>query len=319
MQRANHFISGVFLLIIAMLFCTFFSSCQKNDDDQSPPPSQIIYEDEPCEEVSPITIFHQHEDTLNISLSVTSPTDPNEIIAYWFYKKKLVKLNTSTGQVVSIADDFQTLSRFQWGSRDWLLFRGVDGLMKIKSNGDSLSLISQNAGFAYAWNPDGSKYMCNELIGGSSYMIVRNRHDEILDTLQGVFNTSIGWASENVVWYTGGYYLIDEDSVVNLGGFGSGFVAAVDDMTAYCNSIDGLIRMDRFAQDIEVIRAPYQSCDYFFDISYSHLKNKLLTTRQKRTLLPDGRSTFNLSEVVWLNLDGSIHEVIDHRSMLENL
>jgi Tol biopolymer transport system component len=188
------------IIYLLLLICSLFLSCKKD----SPIPAVIPVEN--------------NADCLNLywtTLSGTidwpgidtvynnprfNPNNSNEIIYVQGNKTKnktyLVKRNFSTGQETYIVSD--VWSKPDWSSKDWIVFNHADNqVWKIKSNGDSLTLITTNlqGGFNAIWNPDGTKiaYLPS---GRNNYTLICNTNGNSLDTLPYFVSYLTRWSND---------------------------------------------------------------------------------------------------------------------------
>jgi Tol biopolymer transport system component len=143
-----------------LLVCLLFFTCKK-DSPVSPPVNNTT----DCLNLQSTnvaaTLNWPDIDTV-YNVPRFNPTNSNEIVYVQGIvstsKTYLVKRNLSTGQETQIISD--VWQRPDWSVKDWIVFNHADNqVWKIKSNGDSLTLITTNLqnGFNAVWSPDGNK------------------------------------------------------------------------------------------------------------------------------------------------------------------
>ena len=172
---------------ILLFICCFFLTCKKD-----PPISKQVIDD--CD----TTTIYPLRDTA-YSNPRFNPNNPNEII-YTKTKKNstetiLVKRNLVTGQETFIVSDIWQMP--DWSVKDWIVFNHADNqVWKIKSNGDSLTLLTTNmqGGFDAVWSPDGNKIAYN--MTRDPYTLICDENGSPLDSLPYQINYLTQWSKD---------------------------------------------------------------------------------------------------------------------------
>jgi tricorn protease-like protein len=117
-----------------------------------------------------------------------NPKNSNEIIYVQGNKTDnksyIVKYNILANQETYIIDNI--LRRPDWSSKDWIVFNhGDNQVWKIKSNGDSLTLLTPDlkGGHNAVWNQDGNKIAYVYEGGPSDYTLICDETGKHLDSL----------------------------------------------------------------------------------------------------------------------------------------
>ncbi len=143
-----------------LLICLFFLSCKKD-----PPISPPVGNNTDClnlswTNISGIINWPGIDTVYNTPRF--NPANANEIVYVKGItsanKSYVAKRNLNTGQETQIISD--VWSKPDWSVKDWIVFNHADNqVWKIKSNGDSLTLLTTNMqeGFDALWSPDGNK------------------------------------------------------------------------------------------------------------------------------------------------------------------
>jgi Tol biopolymer transport system component len=160
-----------------LLVCVLFLTCKKD-----PPLPNAINEE--CVDLTDIPPFN---DTI-YNTPRFNPNNSNEIIYVQgiqsIDKINLVKLNLITGQKTYIITG--VWRRPDWSIKDWIVFNHADNqVWKIKSNGDSLTLITPDmqGGHNAIWSPDGNKIAYIQEVGSTSYNLICDENGNHLDTI----------------------------------------------------------------------------------------------------------------------------------------
>jgi hypothetical protein len=128
-----------------------------------------------------------------------NPNNANEIIYLQGIQSthitNLVKRNLITGKETFIVNNVWQMS--DWNVKDWIVFNHADNqVWKIKSNGDSLTLITTNmqGGFYAIWSPDGNKIAYNT--GVHPYTLICDANGNYLDSLPYQISYLTQWSKD---------------------------------------------------------------------------------------------------------------------------
>lgn len=186
--------------------------------------------------------------------------DPN-VIGFEF---KLCVYNFCTNQTTVLTD----LARggLDWSVKDWIIFTGLNGSSKIKSNGDSLTQLA-NIGFDSRWSPNGERYLYRDAQNqGGTPMKIADESGNILSSIPFLMSTW-NWLNENEIIYsnTGNNKLSKYDlnsgvstTILSQAGIGpSGDHLNIDDQDKIYTQIDeGMIRVD-LSGNVELLDTNY--------------------------------------------------------------
>lgn len=154
---------------------------------------------------------------------VFNPNNPYEIV----YQRKrnntlgqeyeLWVFSFCTGEANKIATNMYY--NLDWGSNGWIIYTGTGHqIYKVKSNGDSLSVITNQSGFNRAgkWNPSGTLFWNNRDDG----ITIQDINGEIEHTLSIPFD-SRDWVDDStLIGTTNGFHLyklsIPNDNLISL-------------------------------------------------------------------------------------------------------
>lgn len=318
MKGFTHSKAILFAALLTLGAGAFFSSCQK--DDQAPSPiSDPPQETEPCEPIpfwTGLGLRPTIGDSLDIlftSRPLVNPRNPDEIIFQLSLDRKVYKVNFTTLEKQILLEEGQHYRSLDWGTNDWLLYT-QNGLHKVKSNGDSLTQITNGLGSFASWNPDGDKYTYVKTSSQGGLMrVIANTHDEIIDTLPVTLNLQVDWATEDTIFFRGGMYIMGQDQATPLYEIPmgqTGYVSAISN-SEFAHLASGLRIVNAQTGVVVQTHPPYPACRSYLGIHYSPQKQKLLSTEMYRELMPDGIHEYLKFSMVWLNLDGTVHETID--------
>ncbi|MHB8260871.1 MAG: TolB family protein [Bacteroidia bacterium] len=131
-----------------------------------------------------------------------NPNNSNEIVYVQGItsanKSYLVKRNLGTGQETQIISNIWQMP--DWSIKDWIVFNHADNqVWKIKSNGDSLTLITKNmqGGFYAIWSPDGNKIAYNTA-GTPPYTLITDAKGNYLDSLPYFLSYLTRWSEDSL-------------------------------------------------------------------------------------------------------------------------
>ncbi len=131
-----------------------------------------------------------------------NPNNSNEIIYVQGNntdnKIYLVKRNLNNGQETYIVTDVWQMP--DWSVKDWIVFNHADNqVWKIKSNGDSLTLLTSNmqGGFYAIWSPDGNKIAFNPA-GIRNNTIICDGTGNYLDSLPYFISYLTQWSKDGI-------------------------------------------------------------------------------------------------------------------------
>lgn len=197
----------LFLVFIALLF-----SCKKDE-------SSLSLEIPSCTDEEGILVENTNIDiTNNCIVMVTNiplnrygyrnpifnPNNENEIIYQRIDyenpalpKKATWKYNFCTNETNHLTD--KAFYGLDWSSKDWVIFTSYDQqLYKIKSNGDSLTQLTDNAFFnSHAkWNNQGTAYLYRQSTSPLMGLLISDEFGNIQDTLEELKSIH-SWAWDN--------------------------------------------------------------------------------------------------------------------------
>jgi Tol biopolymer transport system component len=192
-----------------LLICLLFVSCKR--DVSVPVTNKAGNANQPCVDTLKIPPFN---DT-SYHFARFNPNNSNEIIYVQALQSqnltRLIKKNLSTGAETFIINDIWDMP--DWSVKDWIVFNHADNqVWKIKSNGDSLTLLTTNmqGGFYAIWSPDGSKIAYNT--AWPVYTSICNENGNALDSLPYHVNYLAQWSKDGM--YIGG--LANEGDNANI-------------------------------------------------------------------------------------------------------
>lgn len=105
----------------------------------------------------------------------------------------------STGVTEVILQGHTYLHQPKWHANGWILFRGNANIVyRIKGNGDSLTVVSEQAVFhTPTWRPDGKAWISNNVVDFSGDIDVFDLEGNLIEVIPGeVFNFG-DWSEEN--------------------------------------------------------------------------------------------------------------------------
>jgi hypothetical protein len=301
-------------IIVLILLTIFFLGCQKDDDISLP--IETVQQESPCEFTPPTgngQLPPGIVDSMYFSEGSVNPMNANEIVFLSKSDTKLYKLNISTGERNVILEDAMGYSWADWGTNDWLLFTRSQNLFKVKSNGDSLTQITFNGVGWYAnWNPAGTHYTYVTSSPETGLIsVIADKNDVIIDTLSVSLTSSIDWFADSLIYWSKGSYDITNDSLTfHLPTGPGGDVVGISSLESL-HLFQGLVLLNHSTGDFITMDLPYSSCHRYIGLDFSQHMQKLLASRLYQRVMPDGQTVYNRGEIVWLNLDGTLHEVID--------
>jgi hypothetical protein len=217
----NHFSMKKLKYLLLLILWLSYNSC-KNDDlseCKTTKPDCLSEPGEPVinfDSIIDLTLCIFSPDYVPIhryeySHPVFNPNNTNEIIYLRtdyengsFSKQELWKYNFCSDETSYITD--LALYGIDWSSKDWIIYTGYDqNLYKIKSNGDSLTQLTNNGEFnSWAkWNDSGNQYLYRQ--EGISGLLIADERGEILDTLDGLLVSQWSWDNDRV-FFTGGTF-----------------------------------------------------------------------------------------------------------------
>ncbi|RFC54327.1 hypothetical protein DXU93_07820 [Brumimicrobium aurantiacum] len=189
---------------------------------------------------------------------VVNPNNPFEIAfvrvdpTVMGYDRELCVYNFCTNKLDVLTGDVG--SGLDWSIKDWIIFTGSNGSVRVKSNGDSLS-SQVNSGFEARWSPSGEKYVYRDpdWIGGTPIKIA----DETGATIGSIpiYFYSWDWLNENEIVYSkqGNNKLIKYDistgvstDIVSHPGIApsDGQISVDDQQRIYTQIDEAMIRVD---------------------------------------------------------------------------
>jgi hypothetical protein len=291
-----------------------FVSCQKDDDVIFPVEPPIA--EQPCTPIPSWTgtgFRPSVDDTNSFSVPLVNPNNPDEIIFLKNSNRKLYKLNYVTGEKNVVLEEAMGYGAPDWGVNDWILFTRFQNLFKVKVNGDSLTQITFNGvGWNSNWNPSGTHYTYVTSSPETGFIsVIADKNDDIVDTLSVPLISSVDWFSDSLIYWSKGSYDLANDSLTfHLPTGPGGDVVGISSLESL-HQFGGLILLNRVTGEYTTVHPPYPSCHFYTGLDYSPQKQKLLSQGFYRELMTDGVHEYTRVDIVWLNLDGTVHEVID--------
>lgn len=292
-----------------------FVSCEKDEPIVLADPA--IPEETPCKFEFPNNngqLPPSIVDSMYFNRGLVNPNNPDEIVFLNKRDSKLYKLNYITGEKIVVLEDAMSFKWADWGTNDWILYTYFQNLYKVKSNGDSLTQITFNGvGWNANWNLDGTKYLYTTILpSGQAATVIANSEDAIIDTLPIGLNIDTDWVTDDTIFFNASMYIIGDPAPIEFMPIfpGGGNVAAVN-TSEFILLGQGLRKVNVLSGQVDLLRESFPSCMKYLEIHYSPQKEKLLASRLYQRVMPDGRTVYSKGEIVWLNLDGTLHEVID--------
>jgi hypothetical protein len=200
-----------------------------------------------------------------------------------------------------------------WGVNDWLLFSRMQNLFKVKTNGDSLTQITFNGvGWHSNWNPAGTHYTYVTSSPETGLMsVIADQNDVLVDTLSVSLTSSIDWFSDSIIYWSKGSYDLTNDSLTFHLPTGPGGDVVGISTSESLHQFGGLLLLNQETGVSTQVHPPYPYCNRYIGLDFSSQKQKLLSNRWYSELMADGRHEYIRTDIVWLNMDGTLHEVID--------
>lgn len=195
-----------YLNIIVIL--VFFNSCNHNLIDSDA--------EDPC-------ILPAVSDNNGLGYSIeynsvmyhTPSVNPNDSNQFIYIEARpyesvndLVRYDISTGDKVVLANNVDNFPK--WGKNNFIVFSKFGQLWKIKSNGDSLSLLyGQGANSNFAINPRGDKIIFKHTNDGFESIFICDLSGEILDSLSNTSFSLGAWSPDGLKVFTNSPYYVD--------------------------------------------------------------------------------------------------------------
>jgi hypothetical protein len=131
------------------------------------------------------------------------------------------------------------------------------------------------------------------------------------DTLPTALETERVWVSPDTIFAGGSIYVISTDQLETIVETnGPTYVSALDRNRFYAADLNRLYLIDAPNLTYEVI-AEYPNCEGYSHIQYHAGMDKIFAVRTHRETFEATNAIIERGDLVWLNRDGSVHEVID--------
>lgn len=188
----------IFSIIIILLT---FLACEK---DKLSPESH-------CEEIPPLQVntqgaSYQWTNTSRLYGHASfNPNNPNQFVYRTLNDEgefEMIIYDLVTKEKNSIHSGL--IAYFQWGAKDWILFNTPEfKLHIIKSNGDSLTQITDDRAVAAHWNITGDKILYEVVTGGQNTGIIIDINGNPLDTTSFAPGNHSSWQHDSLSVTTG--------------------------------------------------------------------------------------------------------------------
>jgi hypothetical protein len=166
-----------------------------------------------------------------------------------------------------------------------------------------------------AWGPDTDQVVVNTRTTFSvpePYTFLGSITDPSLrDTLPTSLEHDRAWVSADTIFTGGAVYVISSDqlhTVVETNG--PTYVSAIDRNRFYAADLNRLYLIDAVNLTYDVV-AEYPNCEGYSHIQYHPGMDKIFAVRTHRSTFEATTAIIERSDLVWLNRDGTVHEVID--------
>lgn len=309
-NNASRFLSACIMLVIVF-------SCKKNIIEKVNEP--IIIKPDTCISIpqisNPNTGYNYIFDSILLSNCCYNPNNSNEIILSISNSNGtgLYKLNLLTKQLIKLYDG-EIWSEPSWGKNDWILFTLPDECVwKIKSNGDSLTKISDTGCFNPLWSPDAKYY----LYTNPSYQnktTIFNLNDSVIKVLP--LSCSVAWNEDNILVFSEShgvyFYYFDNDSLTfkwfEFGFNGGGFVwvnnheVIYTSLSLWPNTENYFIKLDINGNTSNL--KSYCNGWQYNSRTYNPVSNKIIFSKYSYTVV-NSNTLFVRSHLVISNPDGS--------------
>ncbi|MBI3136067.1 MAG: hypothetical protein HYZ14_15425 [Bacteroidetes bacterium] len=146
--------------------------------------------------------FNLYTDGHSQGNPVVNPNNPYEI-AYSYRDTSITGItseiwtfNFCTGKRTKVADNYYY--NLDWGVNDWLLFTGTGNkVFKVKSNGDSLTKITDLSGYNNAgkWSPDGTKFFFT----GDNGLVICDQKGNVIEINASLNYFAIDWINNETL------------------------------------------------------------------------------------------------------------------------
>ena len=291
--------------IVFLMFISSVVSCVKD----APIPPEKSCNDLPA---SPPIGWNYQIDSPYFMFPYFNPINPDEILFQEKYSSKLFRYNLVTQQR-SLIYSGTNLFQPKWGKNDWILLNPVGNIWKIKSDGDSLIILTNTHGdYAPEWNISGDKFCFYRSLGAFQKLIIADVNGTELETLNNFYTEQSSWQHSNLIITTSGMYgLHSIDPYTDL----ITVLLQQDEPTLESavwldNNVDilytaenGIFKMNYQTKKITCILSSCSTRNYLFP-TYSSISNKVIFQRLDQKAV--NSSTVEISSRLFMmNPDGT--------------
>ncbi len=317
MKHQNTTIYSGAAAFLVLGFALILSGC-KNDEETEEPPLQPVA----CE--VPDYLYHHSYipiiDTLSIGPACVNPNNPDEILFYHRGTYSIYYFNRIDSNFLLVHDYISEFDHPKWHENEMALVNVSNRTQffgPLEDNyGDTWLSFSTQA----AWGADPSMAVYNTTTTFSSptsYTVIGPVTDNsIRDTLNTWLEHDRAWVTPDTIFSGGSVYTISDDhleTIVNT--HGHTYVSAIDQTQFYAMDLNTLYRIDALNGQYEVV-GEYSNCEGYSHIQYHAGMDKIFAMRTYRSTFEGTNALIERSDLVWLNMDGSVFEVIDLTSLL---
>lgn len=176
-------------------------------------------------------------------------------------------------------------SNMDWSVKDWIIYIGNDNqLYKIKSNGDSLTQLTNNGSFNYnpKWNPNGTKFIYQDVTVPNGWYTLANEDGSVDRIVEHKLGVSAWLNNEEIIYSNVGnnqlrkYNFTTDEVEVLVSGYGlGGNKISVKDGKVYLDGHYGTYKYENYA--LELLDSNYVT--YEADYVQPAAENRLLLQR----------------------------------------
>jgi hypothetical protein len=254
-------------------------------------------------------------DTLSIGPAAVNPDNPDEIVFFHNGSRTLYHFNRQDS-ALTLIDDFVYLFQAMKWNPDGRILANYGDLTQIFTplGGDFGDLLITNTN-TMAWGPEPDMAVANTRPTFAlpvPFTFTGSITDPSLrDTLPISLEHDRAWVSADTIFTGGAVYVISSDqlhTVVETNG--PTYVSALDRNRFYAADLNRLYLIDAVNLTYNVV-VEYPNCEGYSHIQYHAGMDKIFAVRTHRTTFEATTAIIERSDLVWLNRDGTVHEVID--------
>jgi hypothetical protein len=191
-------------------------------------------------------------------------------------------------------------------------------IWRIKSNGDSLTKLTENGGYYQPeWNENSDAILFYDCCAPHNFFIT-DFYGNFIDTLPNNLPTSIKWINDSLIFYKYQFNIyclnIFKNHIDNIYSYMSnisdpdGIVVTKQLDLIFCK-IDGIYSLKLYSNNISLLKSTCNAKQYLFP-TYSSFNDKIIWQRLDYTLI-DKNNVFIKSRLVIMNSDGTNERLID--------